>query len=89
MEIKHLPLNDLHVIMGAKMAPFAGFNMPVRYSSDKDEHFTVRQGVGVFDVSHMGEFLLKGPHALALIQWVTSNDASRLVDGQAQYVFAQ
>ena len=67
------------------MVPFAGFNMPVRYSSDKEEHLTVREGVGVFDVSHMGEFMLKGPHALDLIQWVTSNDASKIVDGQAQY----
>ena len=59
--------------------------MPVRYSSDKEEHHTVRNGVGVFDVSHMGEFTVKGPHALSLIQKVTSNDASKLVDGQAQY----
>lgn len=67
------------------MVPFAGFNMPVRYSSDIEEHMTVRNGVGVFDVSHMGEFALKGPDALDLIQRVTSNDASKLVDGQAQY----
>lgn len=67
------------------MVPFAGFNMPVRYSSDIEEHMTVRNGVGVFDVSHMGEFTLKGPNALDLIQRVTSNDASKLVDGQAQY----
>jgi len=67
------------------MVPFAGFNMPVRYSSDIEEHMTVRKGVGVFDVSHMGEFTLKGPDALDLIQRVTSNDASKLVDGQAQY----
>ena len=59
--------------------------MPVRYSSDKEEHLTVRNGVGVFDVSHMGEFLVEGPHALKLIQKVTSNDASKLIDGQAQY----
>lgn len=65
--------------------PFAGYNMPVRYSSDKEEHLTVRKSVGVFDVSHMGEFMLKGPHAIDLIQWVSSNDASKLVDGQAQY----
>jgi aminomethyltransferase len=67
------------------MVPFAGYNMPVRYSSDIEEHKTVRQGVGVFDVSHMGEFTLKGPDALDLIQRVTSNDASKLIDGQAQY----
>lgn len=85
MEIKKIPLNDLHEQLGGKMVPFAGFNMPVRYSSDKEEHVTVREKVGVFDVSHMGEFMLKGPHALDLIQWVTSNDASKIVDGQAQY----
>jgi len=67
------------------MVPFAGYNMPVRYSSDIEEHMTVRNGVGVFDVSHMGEFTIKGPQALDLIQRVTSNDASKLVDGQAQY----
>ena len=67
------------------MVPFAGYNMPVRYSSDIEEHMTVRNGVGVFDVSHMGEFTVKGPQALDLIQRVTSNDASTLVDGQAQY----
>lgn len=85
MESKHIPLNDLHVRLGAKMVPFAGYNMPVRYSSDIEEHMTVRQGVGVFDVSHMGEFTVKGPEALDLIQRVTSNDASKLIDGQAQY----
>jgi len=67
------------------MVPFAGYNMPVRYSSDIEEHMTVRNAVGVFDVSHMGEFLVKGPNALDLIQRVTSNDASKLIDGQAQY----
>ncbi|NQZ76984.1 MAG: glycine cleavage system aminomethyltransferase GcvT [Ekhidna sp.] len=85
MEAKNIPLNDLHVKLGGKMVPFAGYNMPVRYSSDKEEHLTVRESVGVFDVSHMGEFMLRGPHALDLIQWVTSNDASKIVDGQAQY----
>lgn len=84
-EVKQIPLNDLHVKLGGKMVPFAGFNMPVRYSSDIEEHMTVRNGVGVFDVSHMGEFTVKGPQALDLIQRVTSNDASKLVDGQAQY----
>jgi aminomethyltransferase len=85
MEVKQIPLNDLHVKLGGKMVPFAGFNMPVRYSSDIEEHMTVRNGVGVFDVSHMGEFTVKGPNALDLIQRVTSNDASKLADGQAQY----
>lgn len=85
MDLKFVPLNDLHVKLGAKMVPFAGYNMPVRYSSDIEEHMTVRNGVGVFDVSHMGEFLLQGPEALDLIQRVTTNDASKLVDGQAQY----
>lgn len=85
MDIKKVPLHHIHESLGAKMVPFAGFNMPVRYSSDIEEHMTVRKGVGVFDVSHMGEFTLKGPQALDLIQRVTSNDASRLVNGQAQY----
>ena len=85
MEVKRIPLNDLHEKLGAKMVPFAGYNMPVRYSSDIEEHMTIRNGVGVFDVSHMGEFTVKGAQALDLIQRVTSNDASKLVDGQAQY----
>lgn len=85
MEMKFVPLNAVHEKLGAKMVPFAGYNMPVRYSSDIEEHMTVRNGVGVFDVSHMGEFTIKGPNALDLIQRVTSNDASKLVDGQAQY----
>ena len=83
--LKKTALNDVHIALGAKMMPFAGYNMPVRYSSDIEEHIAVRQGVGIFDVSHMGEFVLKGPKALDLIQKVTSNDASRIVDGQAQY----
>lgn len=85
MELKQIPLNDVHVALGAKMVPFAGYNMPVRYTSDIEEHMAVRNGVGVFDVSHMGEFTIKGPHALDLIQRVASNDASTLSDGQAQY----
>jgi len=85
MEVKKIPLNDLHEKLGAKMVPFAGFNMPVRYSSDIEEHMAVRKGVGVFDVSHMGEFKVEGPMALDLIQRITSNDASKLIDGQAQY----
>ncbi|HQQ96757.1 MAG TPA: glycine cleavage system aminomethyltransferase GcvT [Cyclobacteriaceae bacterium] len=85
MELQFVPLNHVHEALGAKMVPFAGFNMPVRYSSDLEEHMTVRNGVGVFDVSHMGEFTFKGPNALDLIQRVTSNDASKMIDGQAQY----
>jgi aminomethyltransferase len=85
MDIRKVTLNDLHESLGAKMVPFAGYNMPVRYTSDIEEHMTVRNGVGVFDVSHMGEFFLKGEKALDLIQRVTSNDASKLVDEQAQY----
>jgi len=83
--IKTVALHDIHTALGAKIIPFAGFNMPVRYASDIEEHKTVRNKVGVFDVSHMGEFLVTGPHALELIQWVTSNDASKLTAGQAQY----
>lgn len=67
------------------MAPFAGYNMPISYSGINDEHQTVRKNAGVFDVSHMGEFILKGPHALDLIQRVTSNDASKLIKGKVQY----
>jgi aminomethyltransferase len=84
-ELKKVALNDLHEKLGAKMVPFAGFNMPVRYSSDVEEHNTVRNAVGVFDVSHMGEFVLSGEKALALIQKITTNDASVLEIGKAQY----
>ncbi len=83
--MKTVPLHQLHIRLGAKMVPFAGFEMPVRYSSDLDEHHTVRNAVGVFDVSHMGEFSVKGPGALALVQKVTSNDATALFDGKVQY----
>ncbi len=83
--LKTVALNDTHISLGAKMVPFAGYNMPVRYSSDLDEHHTVRNAVGVFDVSHMGEFMVKGKNALALIQKVTTNDAATLTDGKAQY----
>lgn len=85
MEAKKLTLNDIHVAAGGQMVPFAGFSMPVRYTSDIEEHMTVRQGVGVFDVSHMGEFFVRGPKALELIQKLTSNDASKLFPGRAQY----
>ncbi len=83
--MKNVALNDTHIALGAKMVPFAGFNMPVQYSGINIEHETVRKGVGVFDVSHMGEFILKGEGALDLIQRVCSNDASRLFDGKIQY----
>lgn len=83
--MKTTALTNKHVSLGAKMVPFAGYNMPVSYSGLNDEHHTVRSAVGVFDVSHMGEFILRGPNALNLIQKVTSNDASVLTDGKAQY----
>lgn len=85
MEIKTLALNNIHVELGGKMTPFAGYNMPVRYASDIEEHMTVRNGVGVFDVSHMGEFFVQGDGSLDLIQSVTSNDAAKLTPGRAQY----
>lgn len=85
MELKKVALNEVHVSLGAKMVPFAGYNMPVRYSSDLEEHHAVRKAVGIFDVSHMGEFLVQGPGALALIQSLTSNDAAKLSDGKVQY----
>jgi aminomethyltransferase len=83
--MKNTALSHIHENLGAKMVPFAGYNMPVQYEGVNAEHETVRNSVGVFDVSHMGEFFLKGENALALIQKVTSNDASKLVDGKAQY----
>jgi aminomethyltransferase len=83
--LKHIALNDKHIALGAKMVPFAGFLMPVSYEGINTEHENVRNNVGVFDVSHMGEFILKGEHALDLIQLVTSNDASKLTDGKVQY----
>lgn len=83
--MKNTALTHIHENLGAKMLPFAGYNMPITYEGVNAEHETVRNGVGVFDVSHMGEFLLSGPNALALIQKVTSNDASVLTVGRAQY----
>lgn len=83
--MKYVALNDLHASLGAKMIEFAGYNMPVLYTNLIQEHLAVRNGVGVFDVSHMGEFMLKGEKALDLIQLVTSNDASKLTDGKVQY----
>ena len=84
-ELLQVHLNDTHVALGAKMVPFAGYNMPVLYTNLIEEHHCVRNNVGVFDVSHMGEFFLSGEKALDLIQYVTSNDASKLVDGKVQY----
>ena len=84
--MKNTALSHYHQKLGAKMVPFAGYNMPVQYAKGiNHEHSIVRNGVGVFDVSHMGEFLLKGPNAAELIQKVTSNDVSKLFNGKVQY----
>ena len=83
--IKSTPFTDIHIALGAKMAEFAGYNMPIEYSGITDEHFAVRSGVGVFDVSHMGEFWVKGVNALPFLQKITSNDVSVLTIGKAQY----
>ncbi len=83
--MKTTPFTQKHIDLGAKMADFAGYNMPISYSGINDEHATVRKNAGVFDVSHMGEFILKGPGALALIQKLATNDASKLSAGKAQY----
>ena len=83
--MKNTALTSTHIELGAKMVPFAGYNMPVSYDGVNIEHETVRKAVGVFDVSHMGEFLITGENALALIQKISSNDASKLTDGKAQY----
>lgn len=83
--MKNTALTQIHLDLGAKMVPFAGYNMPIQYEGLKVEHLNVRSGVGVFDVSHMGEFFVEGTHAMNLIQKVTSNDVSVLVDGQVQY----
>ena len=83
--MKNTPFSDKHIALGAKMADFAGFNMPISYTGINEEHAAVRTNAGVFDVSHMGEFMLKGPGALDLIQRVTTNDASKLSAGKAQY----
>lgn len=84
-KMKKTVFNEKHKVLGARLVPFAGFEMPVEYSGVIDEHLTVRNNVGVFDVSHMGEFWVKGPKALDLIQKVTTNDASKLSIGKAQY----
>jgi aminomethyltransferase len=85
MIVKNTPFTSKHIALGAKMAPFAGYNMPISYTGINDEHASVRRNAGVFDVSHMGEFVVKGEFALDLIQRVTSNDAAKLKNGQAQY----
>ncbi len=83
--MKNTPFTDKHIALGAKMAEFAGFNMPISYTGINDEHAAVRNKAGVFDVSHMGEFMVKGANALDLIQRITTNDASKLTAGKAQY----
>jgi aminomethyltransferase len=83
--MKNTPFHHIHMALGAKMAPFAGYNMPISYTGINDEHAAVRNSVGIFDVTHMGEFILKGEGALDLIQRVTSNDAAKLSNGKAQY----
>lgn len=83
--LRNTALTQKHISLGAKMVPFAGYNMPVSYAGLNDEHLTVRNGAGVFDVSHMGEFILKGDKVLDLLQYVTSNDVAQLYDGRVQY----
>jgi len=83
--MKDIALKQKHIDLGAKMVPFAGFNMPLQYTGLTDEHLNVRSNVGVFDVSHMGEFMVRGEGALDLIQRITSNDASKLTPGKVQY----
>ena len=83
--MKQTALSHIHEELGAKMVPFAGYNMPVQYTGVNEEHIAVRTGVGVFDVSHMGEFFVSGDHALDLLQKVTTNDLSKLHDGKVQY----
>ncbi len=83
--MKTTAFTKYHIAAGARMAEFAGYNMPIEFSGINDEHLTVRQGAGVFDVSHMGEIWVKGPKALDLLQRITSNDVSKLYDGKVQY----
>jgi len=83
--MKHTPFTGKHIELGAKMAEFAGYYMPISYSGINEEHNAVRKNAGIFDVSHMGEFILKGENALDLIQQITTNDASKLITGKAQY----
>ena len=83
--MKTTPFTENHILLGAKMHEFAGYNMPIEYSGINDEHMTVRTSVGVFDVSHMGEIWVKGPNSKEFLQWVLSNDISVLTPGKAQY----
>lgn len=83
--MKETPLTQLHIDLGARMMPFSGYNMPVSYSGINEEHLRVRESVGLFDVSHMGQFIISGKESLELLQKISSNDASKLVVGQAQY----
>src|SRR6185369_4432489 len=83
--MKNTPFTPMHIALGAKMAEFAGYNMPISYTGINEEHHTVRNNAGVFDVSHMGEFIIKGDKAVDLIQRVTTNDVSKLSNGKAQY----
>ena len=85
MELKRTPLYQNHIDLGGKMVPFAGYDMPVQYSGLREEHFAVRERVGIFDVSHMGEFLVTGHEAESLVSWICSNAVTKLVDFQAQY----
>lgn len=87
--MKTTPFTEKHIMLGAKMHEFAGYNMPIEYSGIIDEHLTVCQSVGVFDVSHMGEFWVKGPHALAFLQKITSNNVAALAPGKIQYTCFQ
>src|SRR5207253_8258551 len=84
-DYKRTPLYEVHKALGARLIPFGGWEMPVEYSGIAMEHTAVRTAAGLFDVSHMGEFEIRGPEALDLLQYLTTNDVSRLVDGQAQY----
>src|SRR5688500_13636281 len=84
-ESKKTPLHDEHVKLGARMVDFAGWRMPVQYEGVIEEHRRVRENVGLFDVSHMGEIFVSGPRSLETLQWLTSNDVSKLENGQAQY----
>lgn len=83
--MKNTPLTEKHIALGARMADFAGYNMPISYSTITEEHHTVRQAVGVFDVSHMGEFIVRGKQATAFLQAATSNDVGKLKPGEIQY----
>ena len=83
--MKHTAFTQFHIDLGAKMAPFAGYNMPIEYTGINDEHMAVRKKIGVFDVSHMGEVWVKGPRAFNFVQYITSNDVAALFNGKVQY----